>query len=32
VVGAFSFVTKNVPDNTTVAGVPARAIRHKEGS
>ena len=27
VVGAFSFVTSDVPDNAAVAGVPARAIR-----
>lgn len=27
IVGAFSFVNRNVPDNVTVAGVPARVIR-----
>ncbi len=27
VVGAFSFVNESVPDNVTVAGVPARVIK-----
>jgi len=30
VVGAISFVTKDVPDNAVVAGVPARIIKHKD--
>jgi acetyltransferase-like isoleucine patch superfamily enzyme len=29
VVGAASFVTKDVPDDAVVAGVPARIIKHK---
>lgn len=27
IVGAFSFVNKNVPDNTTVIGVPAKRLK-----
>jgi len=30
VVGAISFVTKDVPDDAVVAGVPARIIKHKD--
>ena len=30
IVGAMSFVTKDVPDDAVVAGVPARIIKHKE--
>jgi len=30
VVGAFSFVNQNVPDNAVVVGVPARVINYKE--
>lgn len=26
-IGAFSFVTKNIPDNVTAAGVPARVVK-----
>jgi len=29
VVGAMSFVTKDVPDDAVVAGVPARIIKHR---
>ena len=29
VVGAMSFVTKDVPDRAVVAGVPARTVKHK---
>lgn len=30
VIGAFSFVNEDVPDNAVVAGVPARVISYKE--
>ena len=30
VVGAFSFVTKDVPDNAVAVGVPAKVIKYKE--
>ena len=30
VVGAISFVTKDVPDDAVVTGVPARIIKHKD--
>ena len=29
VVGAFSFVTEDVPDNVVAVGVPAKVIKHK---
>ncbi len=29
IVGAFSFINKNVPDNVIVAGVPARILKEK---
>lgn len=29
IVGAFSFVNENVPDNATVVGIPARTINHR---
>ncbi|HDK26596.1 MAG TPA: acyltransferase [Candidatus Atribacteria bacterium] len=31
VIGAFSFVNRDVPDNVVVAGVPAKAIKKIEG-
>lgn len=30
VIGAHSVVTKDIPDNAVVAGVPAKIINHKE--
>jgi len=30
VIGAFSFVNENVPDDAVVVGVPARVIKYKE--
>jgi acetyltransferase-like isoleucine patch superfamily enzyme len=30
VVGAFSFVTEDIPDNTTAIGVPAKVVNNKE--
>jgi acetyltransferase-like isoleucine patch superfamily enzyme len=30
VVGAFSFVTKDIPDGALAVGVPAKVIKHKE--
>jgi len=32
VIGAFSFVNQDVPDNTIVFGVPAKVIKYKEQS
>ena len=29
IAGAFSFVTKNVPDNVIVCGIPAKVIRYQ---
>ena len=31
VIGAFSFVNKDVQDNVMAVGVPAKAIKKKEG-
>jgi acetyltransferase-like isoleucine patch superfamily enzyme len=31
IIGAFSFVNRDVPDNVVVAGVPAKAIKKIEG-
>ncbi len=30
VVGAFSFVTKDVPDNAVALGIPAEVVKHQE--
>ena len=30
VVGAFSFVTRDIPDNATALGVPARVVKEKK--
>ena len=30
IVGAFSFVTHDIPDNATACGVPAKVIKYKE--
>lgn len=32
IVGAFSFVNQNIPDNVTVTGVPAKVIRSQRSS
>ncbi len=31
IVGAFSFVTENVPDNATAFGIPAKVVKYQEG-
>jgi len=31
VVGAFSFVTENIPDSVVACGIPAKVIEHQQG-
>ena len=31
IIGAFSFVNKDLPDNVVAAGVPIKIIKKKEG-